>query len=83
MPPVGRMLHDARGRLWAMDFLASFDTVATWRVFDLEGRQLGVVRMPAALTVHEIGADWVLGVFRNEDDVEEVRAYALREVARR
>ena len=80
MPSVGRMLHDAQGRLWAMDFVAPSDTVATWRVFDPEGRQLGVVRTPTALTVHEIGADWLLGVFRNEDDVEEVRAYALREV---
>lgn len=83
MPSVGRMLHDAQGRLWAMDFAASFDTVATWRVFDPDGRQLGVVRTPTALTVHEIGADWVLGVFRNEDDVEEVRAYALQAAPRR
>jgi hypothetical protein len=32
---------------------------------------------PSRLTVHEVGADYVLGSFRDEYDVEYVRLYDL------
>lgn len=77
MPTIARLVVDDEGRLWAMDFLAPRDTAATWRVFDADGGYLGSVRMPRTFTVHEIGAGRVLGVYRDENDVEQVRAYAL------
>lgn len=77
MPAVGRLLIDAHDRLWAMDFLAPADSTATWRVFDADGRYLGAVAMPRTFTVHEVGPDWVLGVFRDEDDLEQVRVYGI------
>lgn len=77
MPAAGRALVDPARRVWVMDFLGPRDSAATWRAFDAEGRYLGAVAMPRRLTVHQIGADYVLGVFRDESDVEQVRLYPL------
>jgi hypothetical protein len=77
MPAIARLLVDDEDRLWAMDFLAPRDTVATWRVLDADGGYLGTVSVPRTLTVHEIASGQVLGVFRDENDVEQVRAYAM------
>ena len=52
-------------------------TVA-WTVFDPEGRMLGTVRVPAALRVLEIGDDWLLGVHRDEYDVQQLRLHTLQ-----
>lgn len=80
LPAIGRVLIDARGRLWVMHYLMPLDTVATWTVFEADGRLAGSMTTPLALTVDEIGADYVLGVFRDENDVEQVRLYALARV---
>lgn len=48
-----------------------------WTVYDLGGRQLGDVSVPAHFMIREIGDDYVLGVFRDDLDVEHVRMYAL------
>ncbi|HEU4631543.1 MAG TPA: hypothetical protein VFS08_17445 [Gemmatimonadaceae bacterium] len=79
MPAVAQLVVDDAGRLWAMDFLAPRDSAATWRVFDAEGGYLGTVSMPRTFTVHEIADDRVLGVYRDENDVEQVRVYALED----
>ena len=49
----------------------------TWDVFDPTGRWLGPVRMPTGLRITDIGSDYVLGVWRDADDVEHVRMYEL------
>jgi hypothetical protein len=46
-------------------------------VFDPAGVYLGDVEMPERFRVFQIGADFVLGQWRDEDDVEHVRLYPL------
>ena len=46
-------------------------------MFDPEGRLLGSVQMPERFRPTHIGADFVLGVARDEMDVERVRLYTL------
>lgn len=48
-----------------------------WMVFDADGRWLGVVQTPARFTISEIGEDYILGVARDELDVQYVRLYRL------
>jgi hypothetical protein len=48
-----------------------------WRVFDATGRWLGTVPMPARFRPMEIGRDYVLGLWRDTEDVEHVRLYRL------
>lgn len=50
-----------------------------WLVFDAEGHRRGLVTLPGPFQIHDIGAEYVLGVYRDENDVEFVRMYALEE----
>jgi hypothetical protein len=49
----------------------------TWQVFDADGAWLGAVETPAGLRVTEIGDAYLLGVVRDDFDVEYVRMYRL------
>jgi hypothetical protein len=48
-----------------------------WDIFDPEGQLRSVLRVPAGYRLTEVGSDYVLGVWRNEDDVESVRGYRV------
>ena len=49
----------------------------SWSVFDPEGRLLGTVVTPEDFAPKHIGDDFVLGVWKDEVDVERVRLYPL------
>jgi hypothetical protein len=55
----------------------SFDDARRWIVIRADGRYLGEVSTPPRFTVHEIGEDWIIGVWRDELDIPFVRRYAL------
>lgn len=48
-----------------------------WSVYDLTARPVARVTSPARFTVHDIGRDWVLGVWRDSLDVERVRLHRV------
>jgi hypothetical protein len=80
---------DRTGNLWTLEpprprdntFVTQFNDTSpkaqVWSVFDSSGKWLGPVQTPGNFLVFEIGADYVLGVWRDEFDVEHVRQYAL------
>jgi hypothetical protein len=76
-PAYGRLLIDADDNLWVADYSQERDDEGTWSVFDPEGRFLGTVETPTGGRVQQIGGDFVLGVWRDELDVEYVRLYEL------
>jgi hypothetical protein len=49
-----------------------------WSVFSATGELLGTVAMPPGIDVLDIGADYILGLQRDELDVEYVEKYRLR-----
>jgi hypothetical protein len=59
------------------DFRLTPDEPGRWTVFDPEGRMLGTVATPARFRVFSIGTDYVLGVWRDDMDVEHVRLFTL------
>lgn len=65
------------GALWVREpeFLA--DGGRRWTVFDTSGTPAAVIETPARFDVHQIGSDYVLGRWRDEDDVNFIRLYAL------
>lgn len=65
------------GRLWVERFTRPREQ-ESWMAFDRGGGPLCHLTNPASLTIHEFGADYVLGVHRNELDVESVVMYELR-----
>ena len=76
--PVLRAIRvDATGHIWVERFRWPNDDQPVWDVFDPEGRLAAVVRTPPGLRVDEIGADYVVGVWRDELEVERVRVYGF------
>lgn len=73
---------DPAGNAWVRR-PADPDAETPWDVFDTEGRLLGTVAMPAGLRVTQIGADFVVGTWKDEMDVPHVRVHSLEKPAAR
>jgi hypothetical protein len=65
------------GRIWASEVRPPADTAVTWTVYDLDGRPVARASTPSGFAPHEIGHDYVLGLSRDELDVNYIRLYAL------
>jgi len=79
MPAYGTVAVDALGNVWVAEYSGSgrVDRTGRWTVFNPAGRMLGVVRVPRGGRVTEIGADYLMGVWRTDLDVPQVRMYRL------
>lgn len=82
LPATGRLLGDARGDLWVqaagLSDLAPGDATLQWSVLAPDGSWLGQVALPPRFTVHEIGADYLLGVWLPDSGATvHVRSYRL------
>jgi hypothetical protein len=89
LPAFSQLIVDRGRRVWAREpnvidaaWAGQLDGVplapSRWSVFDEGGRWLGVVTMPARFMPMDIGLDYVIGVARDDDDVERVVKYRLR-----
>lgn len=54
---------------------ADGSAVSQWDVFDHDGRAIATVQTPARLDLHQIGSDFILGRWRDDDDVNSIRMY--------
>jgi hypothetical protein len=54
-----------------------FDESSSWDIFDPEGVWLGTVQTPPRFVLYEVGEDYLLGLWRDELEVEYVRRYEL------
>ncbi len=86
-PAFGRLVASHSGELWVSPFDPS-DAIAgtlnpspdeplTWSVFSREGRWLSDVRTPARFRLMDAGRDWIAGIERDADEVEQVVVYGL------
>ena len=91
LPAFGNLIVDRSGNLWAQrfDYRSAFFTpgpvrtqtipVPTrWDVLDSSGVWLCTVDLPERFTPVEIGTDYVAGVARDQDEIEQVHVYRLR-----
>lgn len=89
-PFFADLLADRTGHLWVKHYdyrdrfmipgRSSTRTIAVptrWDVFDPRGAWLCTVELPARFTPFEIGADYVVGLARDTDDIEQVHLYRL------
>jgi hypothetical protein len=66
------------GELWVLDFERPRQPGAPrWSVFDRTGRLIARVSVPKRFTVLDLGRDYLLGVARDDLDVEHVVMYRL------
>lgn len=76
-PAFGRLLVDRTGALWVSGPINPPDEPTRWNVFAATGEWLGSVATPAGLRIDEIGADYLLGVWKQVHGKERVRRYPL------
>ncbi len=89
--PVLRSMHyDAAGNLWVEPFYVRGSDIPPYQVFAPDGTWLAEVALPSGLDRGwvaemaprlELGADYVLGVWTDDLDVQRVRMYRLEKVA--
>jgi hypothetical protein len=80
LPAHGGIEVDVEGNIWVHELDLSEEDAASltrFQVFDSDGRWLGLVNLPAGLAEIEFGADYLAGVWRDEDRVEYVRVFRI------
>lgn len=82
MPAFSAMIADADGNLWVKEYRVPWATgPAIWRIFAPNGEARAIAHLPDDLVVHEIGPEYILGMRRDELDVEYIQLYPLRRTA--
>lgn len=78
-PGYSRLLLDTQGYVWAARYKRRQTSPQSeeWEVFAPSGEWLGSLATPPGFTVLRIGADGILGVQRDDFDVEHVQSLTL------
>jgi hypothetical protein len=82
-PAYGRVLVDPLGQLWVATPAFPPTPPDRWTVFGASYELLGEVSVPSGLQVFEVGADYVLGLWRDTSGVEYVRLHGMARGDRR
>lgn len=61
-PSFSHLFLDSGGDLWIQEYSVASDSIARWRVFRPDGRELGVISFPASFRLTDAGMSYVLGV---------------------
>ncbi|MEO5800825.1 MAG: hypothetical protein ABIS00_15395 [Gemmatimonadales bacterium] len=79
-PPYDLILSRTNGELWVRQYADPHarDRPAQWIVFDSSGAWLTRVTLPAGVEPKWIGADRLLGVWQDQDDLYRVGLFRLR-----
>jgi hypothetical protein len=81
-PAFSGFLVDTEENLWVADWISGFASPqrapASWFVFAPEGNLLGSVNMPVGFRPMEVGSDYVIGISRDDLEVERVELYGLQ-----
>lgn len=88
-PAYARLLLSRTGDLWVRDFqtydgiqwgntIIAGPAASAWSIYDKDGKWIAECTLPPRFAPTEIGADYLIGVSRDEDDVERVTLLSLR-----
>jgi hypothetical protein len=78
VPPYEHFVVDALQYLWIGEYVLPGQTARTYTILDPEGRATGRLTMPERTLPLDIGADYVLGLTRDDLDVERLTLWRLR-----
>ena len=68
---------DLEGNIWVKAYAVKSDPSNEWSIFSRDGVWLGTITLPHGFEPYEIGADYLLGVAKDELDVEYIKVYEL------
>jgi hypothetical protein len=78
LPAYRAFVVDADDNLWVQDYPRAKVPTVRWTVFGKDGRQRMELALPAALEIHEIGRDHVLGRYVDpHEGIPQIRLYRL------
>ena len=77
-PAYGRLIIDGAGLLWISEAYVPIAAPKHWTVVEPGVGVRGQVDLPSRFDVYEIGIDYVLGRWTDEDGVQHVRVHQLR-----
>jgi hypothetical protein len=77
LPAISQMMLDDLGNLWVGLFDRDASRASEWVVFDGTGRMIANTSVPAGLTPTHFGLDFVVGVWKDQTEVEAVRVHRL------
>jgi hypothetical protein len=77
MPAYSSFEADTEGHVWIQAYTAQVAATSEWGIFAPTGAWLGQLELPSSLSIFEIGADYILGRWRDTDGIEQVRVYRL------
>jgi hypothetical protein len=78
IPALTGVVADREGYVWAVARVAPGVDTTSARVYDADGCLAAVVALPARFELKDVRGDRVVGVHRDDMDVETVVVYALR-----
>ncbi|MDQ3516805.1 MAG: hypothetical protein M3466_00185 [Gemmatimonadota bacterium] len=76
-PPYSAILMDRLGNLWVREYRRPTEEQTSWTVFDSEGRMLGTIAVPKRGDLLEVGADFILRRWSDDDDIEHIGVFPL------
>jgi hypothetical protein len=77
LPAFAELRIDGVGNVWAADYRLTPAESLRWTIISSDGQLRGRITTSSRLRILDIGADYVLGVERDELDVERVVMYSL------
>ena len=78
LPAFESLLMDELGYVWAQIYEWDPDVPRRWVVFDQEGAAQGAILAPPGLRVEWVGPSVILGIWKDELEVEYVHRHRLR-----
>ncbi|MEO8453146.1 MAG: hypothetical protein ABI647_25375 [Gemmatimonadota bacterium] len=84
-PPYDRLIVSQTGEVWIREYGEPYsrERPGSYSVFDRTGQWLAQVAVPMGVDPKWIGAEELLGTWRDEDDVMHVRIYRIGKAGRR
>lgn len=76
-PAYRGLIVDEADNLWIEEYPVPGMGVRDWHIYSKEGVKIAKVTLPKGFRLLEAGLDYVLGVWRDEVDVDYVQVYAL------
>ncbi|MFC1660307.1 hypothetical protein ACFL3S_02425 [Gemmatimonadota bacterium] len=76
-PAHGLLETDALDHLWVEEYRLPGQETLVWSVFDPQGIRLARVSLPRPMVIMEIGQDYLMGLVRDDLDVEYVQLFRL------
>ena len=76
-PAYARLMVDGSDSLWIEEYPIPGRDIRQWSIHANSGARIAMISLPKGFRLLEAGRDYVLGVWRDQDDVDYIKVYKL------